>query len=124
MVRASENTPYQPTNDHIRVQRLLNSIVSTDIKVISAVTTILADTTKRDDFENAADFLLLAAPIPVSESNLNHTISAVTDLADDSNSGFEIGDVGKTGVELRYYSRETFRNLPQEQRDEFAAWSG
>ena len=123
MVRASENTPYQPPNDHTRVQRLLNSIVSTDIKVISAVTTILADTTKRDDFENAADFLLLAALIPVSESNLNHTISAVTDLADDSNSGFEIGDVGKTGVELRYYSRETFRNLPQEQRDELAAWN-
>jgi len=123
MVRAGENTPYQPPNGHTRVQRLLNSIVSTDIKVVSAVTTILADTTKRDDFEEAADFLLLAAPVSVSEFNLNHTVSGVTGLNEESGSGFEIGDVGKTGVELRYYSREAFRNLPQEQRDELAAWN-
>ena len=62
--------------------------MSTHIKVISAVTTILADTTKRDDFENAADFLLLAVHFPVSEFNLNHTISGVTDLTDDGNPGF------------------------------------
>ena len=124
MVRASESTPYQPPNDHTRVQRLLNSIVSTDIKVVSAVTTILADRAKRDDFEEAADFLLLAAPVPLLEFNLNHTVSGVTDLTnDDSSSGFEINEVGTTGVELRYYTREAFRNLPQEQRDELAAWN-
>lgn len=120
MVRASESTPYQPPNGHTRVQRLLNSIVSTDIKVVSAVTTILADTAKRDDFEAAADFLLLAAPVPVQILNLNHTVSGVSEQ---QGSGFEIGEMGKTGVELRYYARDAFKALPQEQRDELAAWN-
>ena len=120
MVRASENLPYQPPNGHTRVQRLLNSIVSTDIKVVSAVTTILADTAKRDDFESAADFLLLAAPVQVQELNPNHTVSGVNE---EEGSGFEIGDIGKTGVELRYYKRDAFKALSQEQRNELAAWN-
>ena len=102
------------------MQRLLNSIVSTDIKVVSAVTTILADTAKRDDFESAADFLLLAAPVQVQELNPNHTVSGVNE---EEGSGFEIGDIGKTGVELRYYKRDAFKALSQEQRDELAAWN-
>ena len=120
MVRASESTPYQPPNNHTRVQRLLNSIVSTDIKVVSAVTTILVDSGKRDDFEEAADFLLLAAPIPVQEMNLNHTVSGVSE---GNNSGFEIQEVGSSGVELRYYDRAAFLALPRDQKEELKAWN-
>ena len=79
---------------------------------------------KRDSFEDAADFLLIAAPVSIPEYNMNHTVSAVVDLVDDGNNFvFEIGDVGKTGVELRYYSRENFKKLPQDQRDELASWN-
>ena len=123
MVHASDNMQYQPPNDHTIVKRLLNSIVSTEIKVISAIKTILTDDKKRDIFEDADDFLLIAVAVSVPEYNMNHTISGVANLVNDNNAGFKIGDVGKTGVELRYYSRDVFKNLPQKQHNELASWN-
>ena len=63
MVRAEDHIGYQPPNEYTRVQRLIKSIESTDIRIVSALTTILGDTVKRGNFEQAADFLLLAAPM-------------------------------------------------------------
>ena len=55
---------------------------------------------------------------------MNHTISGVTDTTDDDgNSGFKIVNVRKTGVKRPYYSRDIFKKLPQEQRDELAVWN-
>ena len=120
MVRASEHMTYVPPNEHARVQRLLNSIVSTDVKVISAVTTILADTAKRNDFEEAADFLLLAAPVSVTDENMSHNISAVIE---DDRTGFEISPMGKTGIAMRYYPYQEYKALSDEQRQELSEWS-
>ena len=77
--RESESTEYEPSNGHTQVQMLLNSIVSSDIKVVSVVTTILVDTTKRNNFADAADVLMIAAHVPISEFSFNHTISGVVD---------------------------------------------
>ena len=120
MMRASDYMTYVPPNEHARVQRLLNSIVSTDIKVISAVTTILADTAKRNDFEEAADFLLLAAPVSVTDENMSHNISAVNE---ENKTGFEISPMGKTGIAMRYYPYPEYKALSDEQRQELSEWS-
>ena len=63
MVRAEDYIGYQLPNKYNRVQRLLKSIESTDIRIVSAITTILGDTVKRENFKQAEDFLLLAAPM-------------------------------------------------------------
>jgi len=69
MTRAEDFIAHEPPNDHTRVQHLLNSIQMSDLRVISATTIILADNTKRNNFEDAADFLLLATP-PVYNKKL------------------------------------------------------
>ena len=62
MARAEDNIGYQSSNEYTRFQLLIKSIESTDIRIVSALTTILGDTVKRGNFEKEADFLLLAAP--------------------------------------------------------------
>ena len=86
MVRAENHIGFQPLNEYTRVQRLLKSIESTDISIVSAITTILGDTFKRGNFKQAADFLFLAAPIRKTDTPENdHCISAVNDKGYDKN---------------------------------------
>ena len=48
MVRSEDHIGYQPPNEYTRVQRLLKSIESTYIRIVSAITTILGETVKRE----------------------------------------------------------------------------
>ena len=96
-------------NEYTRVQCLIKSIDSTDIRIFSAIKTILGDTVKRGNFEQAADFLLIAAPMRKNDTSDNeHRISAVNYEGSDDNKqasgykGFERVDKGSSGVELRY----------------------
>ena len=105
MVRAEYHIGYQPPNEYTRVQRLLKSIESIYIRIVSAITTILLDTFKRVNFEQASDFLLLAPPIRKNDTSDNeHHISAVNDKGSDNNKqasgykGFQKGDKGSSGV--------------------------
>ena len=89
----------------------MKSTESTDIRIFSALTTILGDTVKRVNFEQAADFLLLAAPMHKNDTPDNeHRISAVNDEGSDDNNkdnsykGFKRVDKGSSGVELRYHA--------------------
>ena len=72
--------------------------------------TILGDTVKRGNFEQAEDFLLLAAPMRKKDTPENeHHISAVNDEGSDDNNkvnnykGFKRVDKGSSGVESRYH---------------------
>ncbi len=115
MVRASQFVAYAPPNGHTRVSRLLKSIECNDPSIAAAKTTILANTVKRDDFEQAADFLLLAAPTKHNQPTNNHRVSMV-----ETGSVKRKGKVqtGKTGVEFRYYKKREFHQLSKEQKDE------
>ena len=77
MVRAEYHIGYQPPNEYTRVQRLIKSIESTDISIVSALTTILGDTIKRGNFEQAADFLLLATPMRKNDTPDNEPLSTL-----------------------------------------------
>ena len=110
MVRAEDHIGYQPQNEYTQVKRLMKSIESTDISIVSAIATILGDTVKRGNFEQAADFLLLASPMRKNDTPDNeHRISAVNDEGLDDNNkannykGFKRVDKDSSGVELRYH---------------------
>ena len=75
-IRASQHINYALPNETTRVQRLLRSIQCKDGTILSAKTTILADPIKKNDFEQAADFLLLVAPASVGRSK-DYNISAL-----------------------------------------------
>ena len=86
MVIAEDHIWYYPPNEYTRVQRLLKSIESTDIRIVSAITTILGDTIKRLNFEQAADLLILADPVRKNDtSDSEHQISDVNDEGSDDN---------------------------------------
>ncbi len=94
--------------------RLLRSIQCKDGAILSAKTTILADPVKRDDFEQAADFLLLVAPANVPRQR-NHNISAI------KNNKRKTGEKDKDGASVRYYSKKEWWALSAEQREEIMA---
>ena len=122
MVRAEDHIGYHPPNEYTRVQRLIKSIESTDIRIVSAISTILVDTVTRGNIEQAADFLLLAAQMRKNDtSDSEHRISAVMDEGSDdikqSNSykGLKRVDKGSSGVELRYHVFKEYKKLPEDQ---------
>ena len=124
MVRSEDYIGYHPPNEYTRGQRLLKSIESTDIRIVSAITTIFGDTVKRGNFEQAADFILIAAPIRKNGTSDNeYRISAVNgELSNDNKQtsgykGFKKVDKGSSGVELRYYSFKEYKKLSEDQRE-------
>ena len=62
MMRASQFVEYELPNDHTRVGRLIKSITNRDPSIMSAITHIQDNQHQRNNFEAAADFLLLTAP--------------------------------------------------------------
>ena len=89
----------------------------------------MGDTVKRGNFEQAADFLLLAAPMRKNDTPDNeHRISDVNDEGSDDNNkansykGFKRVDKGSSGVELRYHEFKEYKKLPEDQREELRLW--
>ena len=64
MMRASQFIDYELPNDHTRVGHLIKCILSCDPSIVSAITYIQGNQHQQNDFEAAADFLLLTAPKP------------------------------------------------------------
>ena len=81
------------------------------------MTHIQGSTTQRDDFELAADFLLLTAPKHKELADGSQRISAVK-----SSSNRHGTNQGKTGIELRYYTKEEYKRLNRAQKMELSAW--
>ena len=115
MVRASQHVEYSLPNEHTRVGRLLKSITSKEPSIVSAITHIHGTTTQRNDFETAADFLLLTSPTNTNVSNTQRiSASRTTSDGGDTKKGPE------TGVEIRYYTKKEYAKLSQAQRKELA----
>ena len=97
MVWANQHMQYKLPNEHIHVGRLLKSITLKNPAIVSVMTHIEGNPNQQDNFEQAADFLLLCTP---STSNNDNTrrISSVKN----KNKGSRKHKVGeKTGVELQ-----------------------
>lgn len=131
--RAQAQIDYMPPNETSRVRYLLQSIETNDPTICAAKTTIKADANMKNNFELAADFLIVTAPASkFHNNNQNHNVSAMNSSSNNNNrknsnrnsnkrKGSKRGrvDVGpKTGVELRYYQRGEWNRLTQAQRDE------
>ena len=110
MVHASQHVEYALPNEHTRVGRLIKSITTKEPAIVSALTHIMGNNQQRNDFETAADFLLLTAPSNTNMSN-NQRVSA-TNTNNNTKNG------GKTSVELRYYSKSEYAKLSNEQKKE------
>ena len=114
MVRASQFIAYEVPNEHTRVGRLMKSITCKEPAIISAITHIQGNDAQRNDFELASDFLLLTAPKIKNNASNVHRISNVK--TKNAKKG------GKSGVELRYYTKNEYRSLSKEQKAELREW--
>ena len=112
LVRASFQINYTPPNDASRVRYLLNSIQTADPTICSAKTAIQADSTKKNNFEEAADFLLITAPPPKASQPKVHRVSAVSA----KRGKIKIGP--KTGVEIRYFKKHEWHKLTKDEQEE------
>ena len=116
MVRASQHVQHALPNEHTRVGRLLKSITTKEPAIVSAITHMMGNPAQRNDFETAADFLLLTA-LSTSPQASAHRVSATnTDKCKHNNA--KKGT--KTGVELRYYSKKEYAQLSHDQKKELA----
>ena len=117
ILRASEHIRVSIPPEEQRVTRLLNSLKSTDPRIISVKTQVYADPNGLGvDFEQVADLLMRSAP-QEDKTTLHHRISAIK--------GKEVSRLssrGKSGVEFRYYKRAEYNRLTKEQKAELYEW--
>ena len=108
--RASHHITYVPPNETSRVRYLLSSIQTNDPTIWSAKTTIQADAIKKNNFEEATEFIIITAPKDTVQKR-PHNISG---LGSKRNRSYKKGNIRtgpKTGVELRFYKKDEWRNL-------------
>ena len=119
MVRSKEHVSYEVPYEHTRVSRLLRSIQVGHIASIAAAkTTIEATPGKRDDFEEAADFLILNAPSAKAVRN-EHRISVLRaggNDSDDENPTKTLDDYANVNVDDRFYTRQEYSQLSSNQK--------
>ena len=120
--RAEEHINYVAPTEPSRARHLLQSLQTTESAITSAKTTIQDNPVRRNDFEAAADFLLITAPDPKTVVKPPHQISAAS--TSNRNRGGTKRGYGKTqtgpktGVEVRFYQKDEWRKLSQDERDE------
>jgi hypothetical protein len=109
MVRANEHVAYEVPNERTRVSRLLRSVQAGHLASIAAAkTTIEATPAKRDDFEEAADFLILNAPTIKSGNNAQRISGLIHD--DDG------PNLDHVKVDDRFYTPKEYKDLSQDQK--------
>ena len=120
MMRASQHIEYALPNEHTRVGRLIKSITTKEPSIVSAITHIQGSNAQRNDFETAADFLLLTAP-NAGNTTTTHRVSGVKGSRN-KNSNATKGP--ETGVEYRYYTKKEYAKLSHDQKKELAEMRG
>ena len=99
MMRASQHITYTPQDETTRVKRLLKSIVSNDMNIFAAITTIKADNINLTDFDEVREFIVITAPPHRNLETGSQNVCAFST------------NTGRTEVELRYYKRDSFGQL-------------
>ncbi len=99
-----------------RVEYLLESITCQDSSLQAAMGNVRADTNNmRSDFEAASNHLIEVDPYKKLRNGGNKSNTANV-------SSVSFAGRGKTGVDLRWHSRQEFRALSDEQKDELRNW--
>ena len=128
--RCAEHVTVELPSERTRVGYLLENIDCQDKDVTTALSHIRLDdgaNGMRGDFERSVAFLLPTDPVKRKQKGAKRTSAQIsaTDAteSEDSNKkrvSFK-PNVGKTGVELRYYKSKEYNKLSQEQKDELKA---
>ena len=124
MQQCADHVAFQLPNEHTRVTYLLDAIQCNDAPLQAVMALVRNDTApggKMNDFEATASYLL--PHDPVSKKRTSATKRGVAEISDttagdaSSTSGGKPA-TGKTGVEFRFYERDEYKGLTDEQKEE------
>ena len=129
MQQCSAYFSFQLPNETTRVTYLLDAIQCSDPALQAAMALVQNDTSpsgKMNSFEDTASFLLPNDPVARKRNSSvgrnTPDISSVTGEVEVSAADLSRPGVGKTGVELRYYSKKEYHKLSDKQKDELRDW--
>jgi hypothetical protein len=129
MQQCSEHVAFQLPNEHTRVGYLLDAIQTSDAGLQAAIAMIATDdgpNGKRNDFEATAAYLLPYDPVAKKRNvtgKRGDREASVSDVSADVSAGFgSKPGLGKTGVHLRYYTKDEYSKLTSEQKAELKEW--
>ena len=109
---------------------MIDNIQCNDAELQASLAAIRMDKTgpnaKRNNFENAVQFLLPSDPVAkkrkLNNNNPNNNANAQISLVDGNTDGKLKPSIGKTGVHFRYYKGEEYKTLSNEQKLELREW--
>ena len=130
MEQCSQHVAFQLPNEQTRVRYLIDNIQCNDAELQASLAAIRMDKTgpnaKRNNFENAVQFLLPSDPVAkkrkLNNNNPNNNANAQISLVDGNTDGKLKPSIGKTGVHFRYYKGEEYKTLSNEQKLELREW--
>ena len=117
IIRATQHIAFELPNEHTRVGRLIKSITTKESAIVSAITHIQGNSTQRNDFKTAAEFLLLTAP-----NNANVNSHRINSIKVKGKGNHKVGP--KTGIEVRYYTKAEYNKLSHKEKKELAELLG
>ena len=127
MQRCAEHVSVELPNKRTRVGYLLDNVDCNNKDVTTALSHICLDNGPngmRGDFERAVAFLLPTNPVKrkrVGGKRDSAQISAAEGMAPKKKTSFK-PNIGKTGVELRYYKTKDYKKLNDKQKEELKMW--
>ena len=104
-------------NKESKVSLLLNTSNCNDQCFVTQKETVKESSTYKKDYNKAANYLLVACPVKKRNKRSKEQVCSKFQVAA-TNINIKFGRGPKTGVNLRWYSREEFRKLPNNQKDE------
>ena len=120
LLEAAEHTPAEVPNPRLCVTYLLDSLESTDPKILAGVAAIDQDMTgKRVDFEGSVTFLLPYCPVTAKSGKTKGFGAKVSGTV----AGIGAPTLGKTGVTLCWHEPDKFNKLSKEQKKEVMEWN-
>jgi hypothetical protein len=126
MQQCAEHVSFQLPNELTRVGYLIDAIESSDAGLQAAMAQIATDdgpNGKRNNFEAAASYLLPYDPVAKKRTGKRDHDATISDATAEVGAAF--GDkpgIGKTGVHLRFYKMDEYKQLTPEQKLELKEW--
>jgi hypothetical protein len=130
----AEYVEYQLPNEHSRVSFLLDAIQTSDAGLQAAMAAIKSDDKvdgKRSNFEATASYLLPYDPVAKKKSTFDDRKRGAASISgvegdDGGHVSFAAGSfkasIGKTGVHLRYHTKDEYNKLTSAQKQELKEW--
>jgi hypothetical protein len=126
MQQCAEHVTFQLPTEHTRVGFLLDAIQTSDAGLQAAIAAVKTDdkpTGKRNNFEKMASYIVPYDPVnkkrQTGSGRPTSNVSATEEVS--STFGSKVG-IGKTGVHLRYHTKEEYDDLPVDKRTELREW--